>query len=139
MTCAIAAGAAQSNPMTPDSPLAEIPASADAQVVPEPPVEGTWRLREVFALAFLYFVALMLCAGFGLIVALKLPAFAGMKPEQVGSSPLFIVPVQGIAYLFGLGFAKIIVQSRTHKDFWEAIEWNWLPARDLGGIAAVGV
>jgi len=133
--------------VTPENPFAgsEIPVSPE----PAPPgnTEYTgvgerfpvWTLGDVFKVALIAFLAIIVCTIAGWMVATLLPAFRNVSPTQIGTDPRVIVPSQIAGYLVLVGYIYRLITTHYHMNFAEAIRWNWpefrWPGYLFGGCA----
>ncbi|MCU1286558.1 MAG: Abortive infection protein [Acidobacteriales bacterium] len=118
--------------MTPESPLQELP------LEPQPNAEPGWGILDILAILLIGYCALVVSAKAGFAMAHSLPRFAGLSIDKVASSPLFVVPVQLIAYLIAFVFARMLITVRAQQDFWEAVKWKFPSVSAVGTYVLVG-
>lgn len=115
-----------------EPPLAEVP-------ITPLPRDPAWNPLDIILVALFGFGSLMLCGFVGLAIAPHLPAFHSLTRIQVAANPLFLVPIQALAYLIAFLFTRMFITIRAQQDFWQAIKWNFLPAGDMVTFAFSGV
>jgi membrane protease YdiL (CAAX protease family) len=116
----------------PESPLAEIP-------ITPLPRDPAWGVLDIIAVALFAFLAFAFCGFFGLVLAVKLPAFHSLTREQIAVNPLFLVPAQVVAYIIAFVLTRMFITLRAQQDFWPAIKWNILPPGDMLTFSFAGV
>ena len=79
------------------------------------------------------------CAAIAISIAPHLAAFQNVKKADIGTSPLFLVPVQALSYLLAFLFVRMFITVRAQEDFWSAVKWNWLPFAEMLTFAFGGV
>jgi membrane protease YdiL (CAAX protease family) len=117
----------------PDAPApVEIPIGSPRR---EPP----WGVVDILIVALFALVSLMVLATVGLGLAPRLAAFHSLSREQIATGPLFLIPVQAVAYLATFLFARMLITLRAQDDFWKAVRWNALPAGDMTTFTFGGI
>lgn len=122
--------------MVPDPPLAASLVEPTVAIAPPPP--PGFRLREVLGVIPIFYLVTLGCAVAGVMLAPRVPAFRGMNATQIAADPLFAVPLQLVSYIVTFLVVRVWVEARTRQPFWQAIEWNLLPAGTMLRLAAVG-
>lgn len=106
-----------------ESPLPELPLAA--------PRDPAFGIVDVIAVAIFGFISLAVCGFIGIAIAPLFAAFHGATREQIAASPLFLVPIQAMAYIVAFALTRMFITIRAQQDFWGAIKWNFLPAGDM--------
>jgi len=99
-------------------------ATLEAEILPAPKRDPAWGYREIAFVVAIFVASLMLCLTVGVLVAGSLPLFRGVATHELGTNPLFFVPVQFLAYLLTFTAARLAVVSVSGEAFWPSIHWN---------------
>jgi uncharacterized protein len=113
-------------------------APAELPVIPTRP-EPAWGVFDLIILVLFIGGSLAICGGIGIMLAPKLAGFHNLTRQQIAANPLFLVPVQALAYLLAFLFVRMFITLRAQEDFWTAIKWNFLPAAEMMTFAFAGV
>lgn len=120
-----------------------VPSEPDlpAEMFPTPPGPQPWRGRDLgFFIAFL--VAALLVPNFMTLVAYAIiRPLMGWRtsPQDVGSSPVFLVVVQSISYLLILAYTYGLVAVHYDLPFWSGLNWRSLRPRQMFRFVLAGI
>jgi CAAX protease family protein len=115
------------------------------QVLPTPPPGfPAWSWWDALAVLGFTLFAVFVFSMIALAIARHLPEYRRMPLTDLATDARIVVGAQAAAYPLVLIFIFILVRSRTHERFRDAIRWNWpgisAPAFfSMGAILAVVV
>ena len=131
------------NPM-PDSDGLLQPAPPELEPAP-PPVEEalvlppsfpTWSGWNVLAVVAFTAVSIFAFSVIALLIAKASPAYRNMSFQdavaKLSTNAEVLVGAQAAAYVLVLLFIYLLVRSRSHEPFGQAIRWNWPGASAFG-------
>jgi CAAX protease family protein len=114
-------------PQPPEAPPLEAPWAAS--VAPPPP--EPWRLRDLLWFALFLVLALPLSAFLSFFGYAALRPLMGWRTPITGlaENTIFSLVLQGVFYVFLLGYVYLLVVIRYRLPFWEGIRWRVPPAQ----------
>src|SRR5205823_13147209 len=101
-----------SAPETPNGLNGAAPAEIPLTPLPRDPA---WNIFDLILVALFGTGSLFLCGFVGLRFASHLPAFYGVTREQIANNPLFLVPLQAVAYLLAFLFTRMLITVRAQE------------------------
>jgi uncharacterized protein len=100
--------------------------------VPPPPRFPAWSWWDALAVLGFTLFTVFVFSIVALAIARHIPEYRHMPIADLATDARIVVGAQAAAYPLVLVFIFLLVRSRTHERFGDAIRWNW-PA-----VAAVG-
>jgi hypothetical protein len=106
--------------------------------LPAQPRFPPWSGWDVLAVLVFTTVAIFAFSLIALFIARTFPAYRNMSFGDLATNARVVVGAQAAAYPVVLLFIFLLVRTRSHQPFAEAIEWNWpgifAPGFLLGGM-----
>lgn len=116
---------------SPVAPLEPVPPSPGAAMFP------AWTWWDVLAVLGFTIFAVFLFSLVALAIARTIPAYKRIPVADLATDPRIVVGAQAAAYPVILILIFIVVRSRTHQRFRDAIHWRWpgaaAPGYFIGG------
>ncbi len=104
---------------SPVAPLEPVPPSPGAAMFP------AWSWWDVLAVLGFTIFAVFLFSLVALAIARTIPAYKRIPVADLATDPRIVVGAQAAAYPVILILIFIVVRSRTHQRFRDAIHWRW--------------
>jgi membrane protease YdiL (CAAX protease family) len=101
------------------APLEPVPPSPGAAMFP------AWSWWDVLAVLGFTIFAVFLFSLAALAIARTIPAYKRIPVADLATDPRIVVGAQAAAYPVILVLIFIVVRSRTHQRFRDAIHWRW--------------
>lgn len=111
------------------------PQAGGAPVTPSFPA---WKAWDVVAIIFFSIVLIIVFTVVALFVAKAFPQYHNASFSELATNASVVIGAQAAAYPVILLFMFLMVRSRSHQPFGQAIRWNW-PGATAPAFIAFGV
>jgi uncharacterized protein len=120
------------------SDLVQITPMEPPSTLPAKPRFPPWSAWDVLAVLSFTVFAVFLFSVIALAIARRFPEYRRLPLADLATNARIVVGAQAAAYPIVLIFIFLLVRSKTHQRFRDAIHWNW-PGITAPGFFVTGI